>query len=101
MILRTRKRRQTKEFEEVDRQFLLDDRYISLDGLRRVRRKAQDVPRDGQDALLLPGEQHLAIFGDLVLPFFRDREIVRVVSSPMKTLFTPARFAFSTKFGIL
>jgi hypothetical protein len=78
VVLRAGQRRQTEEFEKVDGQFILDDRDIASDRLWRVRRKAQDIPRDRQDALLLPSEQHLAIFGDLVLALFRRRQIVRV-----------------------
>jgi hypothetical protein len=78
VVLRAGQRRQTEEFEKVDGQFILDDRDIVSDRLWRVRRKAQDIPRDRQDALPLPSEQHLAIFGDFVLALFRRRQIVRV-----------------------
>src|SRR5262245_34385880 len=43
-----------------------------------IRREAQDVARKRDDALRLPGKQHLAIFGDLVLALLRRDEIVRV-----------------------
>src|SRR5258708_20760530 len=73
VILRAGQRRQTEELEKVDRQFFLDDRDIALDRLRCVRWKAQNIPRDGQSALFLPGKQHLSILGDLVLALLRYR----------------------------
>src|ERR1700730_13898848 len=56
MILRSGKRRQAEELEKVDRQFVLDDRDVAPDGLRRVRWQAQDITSDCQKALFLPGE---------------------------------------------
>ena len=73
MVLRAGQRRQTKKFKEVNRQLLLDDGYIALDRLRCVRRKAQDLTSDGQNPLLFPSQQHLAILGDLVLPLLSRR----------------------------
>ena len=43
-----------------------------------IRREAQDVACKRDDALSLPGKQHLAIFGDLVLALLGRGEIVRV-----------------------
>ena len=40
--------------------------------------KAEDVARQRHDALRLPGEQHLAVFGDLVLALLGGCEIVRI-----------------------
>src|SRR5260221_439868 len=59
-------------------EFSLYDRDIAPDAVGCIRREAQDVARKRDDALRLPGEQHLAIFGDLVLAFLRRGEIVRV-----------------------
>ena len=40
--------------------------------------KAEDISRQRDDALRLPGEQHLAVLGDLVLALLRRGEIVRI-----------------------
>ena len=40
--------------------------------------KAEDISRQRDDALCLPGKQHLAVLGDLVLALFRRGEIVRI-----------------------
>ena len=56
----------------------LDDRDVAPDRLRRVGGKAEDIAGQRHDALRLPGEQHLAVFGDLVLPLLGAGEIVRV-----------------------
>jgi hypothetical protein len=45
---------------------------------RRVVGKAEDVAGIGADAGRLPGEQHLAVFGDLVLPLFSRRQVVGI-----------------------
>ena len=68
MILRPRQRCQAEEFHHVDRQLALDDADVAPDRFRRVIREAQDVTRIGDGAHSLPGEQQLAVFGDLVLP---------------------------------
>ena len=102
VVLRAGQRRQTEEFEKVDRQLILYGSRYRADRLRRVRWKAQNIPRDRQDTLLLPGEQHLAIFGDLVLALLGAARLSGLMfSKPDETLVTPARFAFSMKLGIL
>ena len=78
MVLRAGQRGQAEELDDVERQLALNDRDIAPDRLRRVRRKAQDVPGKRDDALRLPGQQHLAILGDLVLALLRRGEIVRI-----------------------
>src|SRR6516225_8759045 len=78
MILRSGERRQAEELDDVDRQLLLDDGDVAADSSQRVGGKAQNVPGDGYDALRLPGEQHLAIFDDLVLALLGGGEIVGV-----------------------
>src|SRR5215467_13242796 len=78
MILRTGQRSQAEKFDNVERELPLYDRDISPDAVGCIRWEAQDVARKRDDALRLPGEQHLAIFGDLVLALLRRGEIVRV-----------------------
>src|SRR6266852_4923771 len=63
-----RQRRQAEELHHVDRQLALDDRNVAPDGLRCVVRESEDVTRISDRAHGLPGEQELAILGDLVLP---------------------------------
>ena len=46
MILRARQRRQAEELEDVERQLVLDDRYVAPDRLRRVGREAENVAGD-------------------------------------------------------
>src|SRR5439155_15862413 len=78
MILRTGQRGQAEKLDNVERELPLYDRDITPDAVGCIRREAQDVARKRDDALRLPGEQHLAIFGDLVLALLRRGEIVRV-----------------------
>src|SRR6266516_6572213 len=78
MILRTGQRRQAEKFDNIERKLPLYDRDITPDAIGCIRREAEDVARNGDDALRLPGEQHFAIFGDLVLALLRGGEIVRV-----------------------
>jgi hypothetical protein len=46
--------------------------------LARVAGKSEDVSAVGDDAGLLPCEQHLTIVGDLVLPLLRTEKAVRI-----------------------
>src|SRR5882724_5401263 len=78
MILRTGQRSEAEKFDDVERELPLYDRDITPDAIGCIAREAEDVARKRDDALRLPGEQHLAIFGDLVLAFLRRGEIVRV-----------------------
>src|SRR2546427_6886219 len=78
MILRTGERSEAEKFDNVERELPLYDRDITPDAVGCIRREAQDVARKRDDALRLPGEQHLAIFGDLVLALLCRGEIVRV-----------------------
>jgi hypothetical protein len=78
VVLRSRQRRQIVDLEDVDRQFSLDDVEIAEDRLRGVVRKSGDVAGVDHDAGLLPFQQHLAVFGDLVLLFLRRHQIGRV-----------------------
>ena len=96
MVLRAGQRRQTEEFEKVDGQFILDDRDTASDRLWRVRRKAQDIPRDRQDALLLPSEQRYS-----VILFWRFFAAARLSGLMFSSPVTPARFAFFHEVGDL
>ena len=78
VILGAGQRREHAETEQVDRQLALDDLDIAPDRFRRVGRKAKNIPRIGEDALLAPRQQHLAVFGDLVLLLLRERQVVGV-----------------------
>src|SRR5262245_37676306 len=102
MILRTGQRSQAEKLDNVERELPLYDRDITSDPVGGIRREAQDVARKRDDALRLPGKQHLAIFGDLVLALLRRDEIVRVdvlQSNEHPRDAGPLRFAM--KFSIL
>src|SRR5882724_3119784 len=76
MILRTGQRSEAEKFDDVERELPLYDRDITPDAIGCIAREAEDVARKRDDALRLPGEQHLAIFGDLVLALLRLRDEV-------------------------
>src|SRR5215475_2962222 len=78
MILRARQWRQAKELDDIERQFLLNDRDVASDGLRRVRRKAEDVSGKRENALRLPSQQHCSIFGNPILPLLGSGKVVRI-----------------------
>src|ERR1700677_126786 len=78
MVLRARQRRQEEEFQNIDRQFPLDDFDIAGDRGRRVRREAEDITRPSNDVDALPRLQHLAIFPDLVLALLSAHQRLRV-----------------------
>ena len=78
MVLGTGKRRQDVELEQIERQLALDDLDVASNRFRRVAGEAEDVSGINEDALRLPGEQHLAVFGDLVLLFLGRRQIVGI-----------------------
>ena len=78
VIFRARQRRQAEELQNIQRQFVLDDGDVFGDALRGVVREAEDVAGIGQDAGILPRQQHLAIFGDLVLPLVGRCETLRI-----------------------
>ena len=67
MVLGAGQRRQAEEFQDIDRKLVLHDRDVAPDGFRGVVGKAEDVARIGDGADGLPGEEQLAVFGDLVL----------------------------------
>src|SRR6201997_386240 len=78
MILRSRQRSEAKEFDDIEWQFALENRNIPADRVGRVAREAKNVARQRHDALVFPGQQHLAILSDLVLPFLGGQQIVRI-----------------------
>src|SRR5215831_17678480 len=78
MILRARQWRQAKELDDIERQFLLNDRDVAPDGLWRVGREAEDVSGKRENALRLPSQQHSSIFGDPVLPLLGGGKVVRI-----------------------
>jgi len=69
VIFGTGQRRQEEKLDQVQWQFVLDNFDIAVDLFRRIVRKSEDVSRIGDDADILPGLQHLAVFPDLVLAF--------------------------------
>ena len=78
MVLRTGQRRENEEFQDVERQFALDDLDIAQDRFLGVAGKADDVAGIGDGAGLAPCLQHRAIFGDAVLPLLGAQQILRV-----------------------
>src|SRR5262249_8297931 len=78
MVLRARQRGEAEKLYDVERQLLLNDRDVASNSLCGVRGETQDVARERDYALRLPGQQHPSIFGDLVLPFLGPREVVGI-----------------------
>ena len=78
MVFGARQRREVEKPDDVDRQFLLDDLDVLADRFRRVGGEAENIAGIGDDADVLPGQQHVAVFGDLVLLLLRRREIARI-----------------------
>ena len=78
MILGARQRREEEELEHVERHFLLDDLDVAPRRFRRVVGEAEDVAGIGPDTDRLPGQQHVAVFGDLVLPLLGGEQIIRI-----------------------
>ncbi len=78
VVLGAGQRGQDVELEHVERKLALDDRDIAPDRFRRVAGEAEDIAGIDEDALRLPGQQHLAVLGDLVLLLLGGDQIVRV-----------------------
>ena len=78
VVLAARQRREIEKFQQVDRQFPLDDVDVVRDRRRGVVWESENVAGIGDDTGGFPGEQHLAIFGDLVLAFLRAEQIVGI-----------------------
>ena len=78
VILGAGQRRQDEQLEDVERQLLLDDLHVAQDRFARVAGEAQDVARPGRGARRVPGLQHLAVFGDLVLALLGRQQVVRI-----------------------
>ena len=96
MIGGARQRGEEEELQEIDRQLFLDDLDVVSNGFDSVVRETGDVTGVGDDAGLLPGEQHLAILGDLVLPFLRAGQAVGIdILEPDEDALSPPRFCTS------
>src|SRR5258708_20037967 len=78
VILRARQWRQAEELNDIERQFLLNDRDVAPDGLRRIRREAKDISGKRENALRFPSQQHSPIFGDPLLPLFASGTVVPI-----------------------
>src|SRR5579862_2035132 len=78
MIFRAGQRGEKEELEHVERHFLLDNLDVAARRFRRVFGEAENVASIGPDAGPLPGEQHVAVFGDLVLPLLGGEQIVGI-----------------------
>src|ERR1700733_13728620 len=77
-ILAARQRGEDREFEDVERQFALDDLDALDQGFLRIVREADYVAAISDAAVLAPLEQKLAIVGDVVLLLLRRGEIVGI-----------------------
>ena len=71
-------RREDEPLDDVERQFALDDLDVPPDRFRRIGGEPENVSRIGENALRLPGQQHLAVFGNLVLRLFRRLQVLRI-----------------------
>jgi hypothetical protein len=78
VILGSRKRRQVKKLQQLDRELALDHLDVVQDRFGGVVREAQDVAHKGQDAHVLEREQEPAVLGDLVLALLGAEEVLRV-----------------------
>ena len=78
MIFGAGQRRQIEEFQQVNRQLFLNDADVAQDRCRRVAGEAENVAAVGDNSRLLPCQQHLAVFGNLVLPLLRTDQVVRI-----------------------
>ena len=78
VIFRTRQRRQEKEFQNIDRQFALDDLDIAFDRFLGIGRKTENVTGIGDGAGVAPFLQHFSILGNFVLPLLGGDQIFRV-----------------------
>ena len=101
VVLRARQRREAEEFQDIDRQFLLDDLDVARDRFRRVGREAEDIAGISNDAMAPPrssiSRYSQILFCRFLVPI-SDSGLM--FSSPMKTKVQPARSAFSTKCGM-
>ena len=78
VVLGAGQRRQHEQLEDVERQLLLDDLHVAQDRLARVAGESQDVARPGRGPAGVPGLQHLAVFGDLVLALLGGQQVVGI-----------------------
>ena len=99
---RARQRREHGKFEDVERQFALDDLDVAQDRLLRVVGKSEYVAAIADDPDLPPRLQHRPVIGDMVLLLLGRGEVDGVdVLEPDEHALTPAAAAFSMKPGIL
>ena len=78
VVLRSGQRSQKKQFENVERQFVLDDLDVAQDRLLGVTRESDDIAGTGDGAVVAPFLQQLPIIGDLVLTLLCRDKIVRI-----------------------
>src|SRR5678815_5636037 len=100
MVLRSRKRREEEELQNIDRQLALDDPNVTQDRLLRIGWKAEDVAAPRINAPLVPRLKHGAILGDLVLLLVRREQIVRVdILQPNEDTSDPGAHRFVDEIG--
>src|SRR5262249_38718706 len=78
MVFRAGQRSEIEKFQEIDRKFLLDYFDVAQNGLDGVARESDDIAGIGDDAALLPGQKHLAVFGNVVLLLLGSHQVVRI-----------------------
>ena len=88
------------ELQQVDRQLALDDLDVADDRFRSIAGEAEDVSGEDGGAGVLPLQQHLPVFGDLVLLLARAQQAVGIDALEAdEHPRHPARPAFSMKCG--
>ena len=78
MILRTRQRRQVEKFENIEGQFFLDDLNIAPNAIWRIGVKPEDITGNRNDSIRFPSQQHLSVFGDLILSLLCGRKVIGI-----------------------
>ncbi len=78
MIHRSGQGGEDKKIENVDGQLSLDRPDIIFNGVRRVRREAEDIARYCYDAVVPPCHQHLMILRNIVLRLISRLEVLLV-----------------------
>src|SRR4029077_1848060 len=63
---------------DIDRQLALNDLDIAQNRFLGIGRKAEDIARIGNGAVVAPFLQHHAVVGDLVLTLLGGEQVVRV-----------------------
>src|SRR5262245_28340281 len=102
VVLRSRKRGEAEEFEDVEGKLLFDDLDVLGDRFGIVEWKTKDVSGGGDGAGILHASSILRYSVILFCRFLAaSRFAALMLSRPISTRLTPARVAFSMKFGIL